>query len=51
MSERREKRRRYNLRLEYIEKFDSWLDQEPPMIRFWSWHKWKKQRPVWNDKK
>lgn len=35
MSERKEKKRRYNLRLEYIAAFDRWLQSEPPMILFW----------------
>lgn len=31
MSEKREKKRRYNLRLEYIKKFSDWLAGEPPI--------------------
>ena len=49
MSEKREHRRRYNLRLEYIARFEDWLNNEPPMILFWKWKKWKKERPIWND--
>lgn len=49
MSESREHKRRYNLRLEYIALFNDWLKAEPPMIMFWRWRKWKKNRPVWND--
>ena len=49
MSEKREHRRRYNLRLEYIAHFEDWLNNEPPMILFWKWKKWKKERPIWND--
>lgn len=49
MSEKREHRRRYNLRLEYIAHFEDWLNNEPPMILFWRWKKWKKERPVWHD--
>ena len=51
MSESREKKRRYNLRLEYIAHFNSWLKSEPPMILFWRWRKWKNSRPVWDDSK
>jgi hypothetical protein len=43
MSERREKKKRYNQKLEYIAEFEKWLQKEPPMIRVFAWHKWKKQ--------
>ena len=49
MSEKQMKRRRYNLRLEYIARFDEWLAAEPPMWKFWKWRKWKQNRPVWRD--
>ena len=49
MSEKREHRRRYNSRLEYIARFENWLNNEPPMILLWKWKKWKKERPVWKD--
>lgn len=45
MSEKREKKRRYNQNLEYIAAFNKWLDTEPPILRFISWRKWKKARP------
>lgn len=51
MSEKREKKRRYNLRLEYIKKFSDWLAGEPPMWMLYSWHKWKKSRPIWDNSK
>ena len=51
MSESREKKRRYTLRLEYISQFDSWLNSEPPMWMFWAWRKWKKRKPVWDNSK
>lgn len=51
MSERQEKKRRYNLRLEYIAHFADWLDREPPMWMFWRWKKWKASRPVWDNSK
>ena len=51
MSESREKKRRYNLRLEYISSFSSWLDNEPPMWLFWRWRKWKKSKPIWDNSK
>ena len=46
MSEKREKKRRYNQRLEYIADFNKWLDTEPPIVRLISWHRWKKSRPI-----
>lgn len=46
MSESREKKRRYNLRLEHIALFDKWLAAEPPMFRLIAWHRWKKNKPV-----
>lgn len=49
MSERKEKKRRYNLRLEYIAAFNRWLAREPSMLRVISWRKWKRERPVWVD--
>lgn len=49
MSERKEKKRRYNLRLEYIARFNDWLDSEPPLWLFWKWRKWKYNRPVWDN--
>ena len=47
MSESREHKRRDHLRLEFIAEVSKWLNREPPMILFWRWHKWKKERPVW----
>lgn len=49
MSESREHKRRYNLRLEYIAHFTEWLDKEPPMVLFWKWRKWKRERPIWKE--
>lgn len=49
MSESREHKRRYNLRLEFIAEVARWLDNEPPMIFFWRWHKWKQERPAWKN--
>lgn len=51
MSEKREHKRRYNLRLEYIAHFYKWLENEPPMILFWRWRKWKNARPIWDNSK
>ena len=45
MSERQEKKRRYNQNLAYIADFNRWLNEEPPILKFVSWHKWKKTRP------
>lgn len=49
MSERQEKKRRYNARLEFIVRFNAWLESEPPMILFWRWRKWKDARPSWRE--
>lgn len=49
MSEKRERRRRYNLRLEYIAKFEKWLANKPSMLLFWKWRKWKRNRPTWKE--
>ena len=51
MNEKQEKKRRYNLRLEFIAHFNKWLDSEPPRWRFIRWRKWKNSRPVWEDGK
>lgn len=48
MNEKKEKRKRYNQKLEYIARFNKWLESEPPMILFWRWRKWKKSRPIWS---
>ncbi len=49
MSEKQEKKKRYNLRLEYIAAFEKWLTQEPPRMFFLRWHRWKKRRPIWKE--
>lgn len=49
MNEKQEKKRRYNLRLEYIAHFNKWLESEPPRWRFIRWRKWKNSRPVWEE--
>ena len=46
MSERQEKKRRYNQKLEYIARFENWLEAEPPMLNFIAWVRWKKRRPI-----
>ena len=46
MSEKREKKRRYNQRLAYIADFNKWLDSEPPIVWIISWHRWKNSRPI-----
>ena len=51
MSERQEKKRRYNLRLEYIASFNRWIASEPPKILFWRWRKWRDARPVFTIEK
>ena len=49
MSERQEKKKRYNLRLEFIALFEKWLRAEPPMWRVFKWKKWKNNRPIWKE--
>lgn len=49
MSEKQEKRRRINARIDYIEAFAFWLSQEPPMWRIFSWHRWKQARPHFKE--
>ena len=51
MSERQEKKRRYNQRLEYIADFNKWLDAEPSILRPIAWHRWKKSRPILKEDK
>lgn len=46
MSERREKKRRYIVNLAYTQRFENWLKREPPMIRFFAWRRWLKERPI-----
>lgn len=46
MSEKQEKRRRFNERMEYAAEFNAWLRKEPPMWRIFEWWRWKKTRPV-----
>lgn len=46
MSESREKKLRYNQRLDYIAAFNKWLDLEPPIFRRRKWKRWKAERPV-----
>jgi hypothetical protein len=45
MSERREKTARFYAKWEYINRFEKWLDAEPPIFCFIARRKWKKQRP------
>lgn len=51
MSERQEKKKRYNLRLMWIADFDMWLSSEPPMWRVFAWRRQKAMRPVWEEDK
>lgn len=45
MSEKQEKKLRYNQKLEYISRFDKWLSLEPPMFRLVKWLKWRRSMP------
>jgi hypothetical protein len=49
MSEKQEKRKRFNQRMEYVAQFNAWLMKEPPMWKFRAWLHWKKTRPVMED--
>ncbi len=49
MSESKEHKRRYNLRLQYISEFEKWLLREPPIWKFLKWRKWRDERPVWRE--
>lgn len=49
MSERQEKKTRYNQRLEFVAKFETWLQREPPVWMFISWRRWLRSRPIWTD--
>ena len=51
VSERQEKKRRQNLKLEYIASFNRWIASEPPKILFWRWRKWRDARPVFTIEK
>ena len=51
MSEKQEKKRRYNQRLEYIADFNKWLDAEPAILKPIAWHRWKKSRPILKEDK
>lgn len=46
MSEKQEKRKRLNEKMEYIAEFNAWLRKEPPRWRFIQWARWKKSRPL-----
>lgn len=47
MSAKREKKKRYNQKLELIQKFERWAIEEPPIWMFWRWKKWLSRRPEW----
>lgn len=49
MSEKQEKRKRLNEKMEYIAEFDAWLRKEPPRWRIIQWARWKKSRLVLED--
>ena len=45
MSESREKKLRYNRKMEFMAKFDDWYNSEPPLLFFIAWIKWLRRRP------
>lgn len=46
MSERQEKRKRYNERAEYITKVMKWVESEPPKWKIFKWIKWQNSIPL-----
>ena len=48
MSESREHKKRFYIKMRYVEEFENWLASEPPLISFVKWWRWKKERPVKN---
>ncbi len=49
MSEKQEKRKRFNAKLRYIHDFESWMNREPNKLRIFAHRKWKKEMPKFND--
>lgn len=49
MSEKQQRKRRYNQKLTYIAAFEKWLAQEPPRIFFWKWIRWKREKPMMQE--
>ena len=45
MSEKQNRKRWYNEKLEFIAEFERWLKREPSIFRIFKWHKWKKEKP------
>lgn len=45
MSERQEKKRRYNQKLEWIAALEKWMEKEPPIWKLFAWRRWKDSRP------
>ena len=45
VSEKQEHRQRLNERLAYAAAFERWLQEEPPRMFLWHWHRWKQRRP------
>lgn len=50
MSERQEKKKRYNQKLELILRFEVWAASEPPIWMFLRWKKWLASRPQMKNK-
>ena len=49
MSQRQEKNRRINLKIQYISAFETWLSSEPSILHFLKRRRWKKERPAVPD--
>lgn len=47
MSEKQEKKKRYNQKLGLIQQFEAWAASEPPIWMFLRWKKWLASRPQW----
>lgn len=49
MSEKQMHRQRWHAKLQYAYAHEQWLREEPPMWKLFSWAKWKKRRPVYEE--
>lgn len=50
MSEKQEKKKRYNQKLELINRFERWAADEPPIFMIFRWKRWLNARPkLWDE--
>lgn len=50
MSEKQEKRKRFNYRFQYVLAMNDWMRKEPPVWKIFARRRWKKSMPVWEEK-